>query len=91
MRSVQERRFSGLWVLLCFLLPVTLLWVCCSQAEVNSAGRTLTEDSDLNHSLSLNGLQDDVPPAFQGATASTSVWLLVINVTWLDIYIIIVI
>ncbi|XP_004580443.1 ubiquitin-conjugating enzyme E2 J1 [Ochotona princeps] len=42
------------------------------KAEVNSAGRTLAEDSDLNHSLSLNGLQDDVPPAFQGAAASTS-------------------
>lgn len=41
------------------------------KAEVNSAGKTLAE-ADLNHSFSLNDLQDDRPTTFQGATASTS-------------------
>ncbi|TKC42660.1 ubiquitin-conjugating enzyme E2 J1 isoform X2 [Monodon monoceros] len=41
------------------------------KAEVNSSGKTITE-SDLNHSFSLNDLQDDIPTTFQGATASTS-------------------
>ncbi|VTJ71578.1 Hypothetical predicted protein, partial [Marmota monax] len=42
------------------------------KAEVNSSGKTIAE-SDLNHSFSLNDIQDDVPTTFQGATASTSV------------------
>lgn len=41
------------------------------KAEVNSSGKTMAE-SDLNHSLSLNDLQDDIPTTFQGPTASTS-------------------
>ncbi|XP_065767402.1 ubiquitin-conjugating enzyme E2 J1 [Muntiacus reevesi] len=41
------------------------------KAEVNSSGKTIAE-SDLNHSFSLNDLQDDIPATFQGATASTS-------------------
>nr|XP_054347091.1 ubiquitin-conjugating enzyme E2 J1 [Pongo pygmaeus] len=41
------------------------------KAEVNSSGKTISE-SDLNHSFSLTDLQDDIPTAFQGATASTS-------------------
>ncbi|XP_070306231.1 ubiquitin-conjugating enzyme E2 J1 isoform X4 [Odocoileus virginianus] len=41
------------------------------KAEVNSSGKTVAE-SDLNHSFSLSGLQDDGPATFQGATASTS-------------------
>ncbi|XP_008561979.1 PREDICTED: ubiquitin-conjugating enzyme E2 J1-like [Galeopterus variegatus] len=41
------------------------------KAEVNSTGKTIAE-SDLNHSFSLNDLQDDIPTTFQGATASTS-------------------
>lgn len=62
-----------------FALVILLSGVCCSQAEVNSAGKTLAE-ADLNHSFSLNDLQDDRPTTFQGATASTSVWLLFLNV-----------
>ncbi|XP_012665397.1 ubiquitin-conjugating enzyme E2 J1 [Otolemur garnettii] len=41
------------------------------KAEVNSSGKTIAE-SELNHSFSLNDLQDDIPTAFQGATAGTS-------------------
>ncbi|XP_022376815.1 ubiquitin-conjugating enzyme E2 J1 [Enhydra lutris kenyoni] len=41
------------------------------KAEVNSSGKTIA-DPDLNHSFSLNDLQDDIPTTFQGATASTS-------------------
>ncbi|KAF6365584.1 ubiquitin conjugating enzyme E2 J1 [Rhinolophus ferrumequinum] len=41
------------------------------KAEVNSSGKAST-DSDLNHSFSLNDLQDNIPTTFQGATASTS-------------------
>ncbi|KAM7319565.1 hypothetical protein ACRRTK_021248 [Alexandromys fortis] len=41
------------------------------KAEVNSSGKTIAE-SDLNHSFSLNGSQDDLPTTFQGATAGTS-------------------
>uniref|UniRef100_H0X0I2 Ubiquitin conjugating enzyme E2 J1 n=1 Tax=Otolemur garnettii TaxID=30611 RepID=H0X0I2_OTOGA len=42
-----------------------------TKAEVNSSGKTIAE-SELNHSFSLNDLQDDIPTAFQGATAGTS-------------------
>lgn len=61
-----------------FLLITLLLAVPYLQAEVNSSGKTIAE-SDGNHSFSLNESQDDLPTAFQGATAGTSVWLLSFN------------
>ncbi|XP_066214983.1 ubiquitin-conjugating enzyme E2 J1 isoform X1 [Saccopteryx leptura] len=50
------------------------------KAEVNSSGKTSAE-SDLNHSFSLNDLQDNIPTTFQGATASTSIPVLVKTLT----------
>ncbi|XP_045150437.1 ubiquitin-conjugating enzyme E2 J1 isoform X2 [Echinops telfairi] len=41
------------------------------KAEVNPSGKTIAE-SDLNHSFSLNDVQDDIPTTFQGAAASAS-------------------
>ncbi|XP_063089287.1 ubiquitin-conjugating enzyme E2 J1 isoform X3 [Cavia porcellus] len=41
------------------------------KAEVNSSGKSIAE-SELNHSFSLNDLQDNIPTTFQDTTASTS-------------------